>query len=99
MRSGGGVVGHGPYPSPAGKHPMSRPPLLAVALVLGALLPLVAGDAPKLAPVFGERTFERPLGLYQPVGGKHIYVLQQRGTVLVFAPDGSAEGTVFLQRP
>ena len=78
---------------------MSRPPLLAVALVLGALLPLVAGDAPKLAPVFGERTFERPLGLYQPVGGKHIYVLQQRGTVLVFAPDGSAEGTVFLQRP
>jgi glucose/arabinose dehydrogenase len=70
----------------------------AALVLLSALLPLVAGEAPKLVPVFGERTFERPLGLYQPVDGRHIYVLQQRGTVLVFAPGGNADGAVFLQR-
>lgn len=76
---------------------MSLPSPLALALFLGTLLPLAAGDAPKLVPVFGERTFERPIGLYQPGDGKRIYVLQQRGTVLVFTPE-KPEGSVFLQR-
>jgi len=67
-------------------------------LLLAALAPLIAGDAPRLVPVFGERAFERPLGLYQPGDGKRIYVLQQRGTVLVFSPDGGADGAVFLQQ-
>jgi glucose/arabinose dehydrogenase len=77
---------------------MSCHPPLALVLLLGALLPLAAGEAPKLVPVFGERTFERPIGLYQPGDGKRIYVLQQRGTVLVFTSDGGSEGSVFLQR-
>lgn len=78
---------------------MSLRNLLALALCLSSVLPLVAGDAPRLVPVFGERTFERPIGLYQPGDGKRIYVLQQRGTVFVFTPDGKPEGSVFLQRP
>lgn len=67
------------------------------AILLAALAPLVAVDAPKLVPVFGERTFERPIGLWQPGDGKRIYVLQQRGTVFVFTPENPAGG-VFLQR-
>lgn len=78
---------------------MSLRSLVVLAVCLGSVLPLVAGDVPKLVPVFGERTFERPIGLYQPGDGKRIYVLQQRGTVFVFTPDGTPEGSVFLQRP
>ena len=77
---------------------MSLHALLAVALCIGSVTASVAGDAPRLVPVFGERTFERPIGLYQPGDGKRIYVLQQRGTVHVFGPDGGPEGAVFLQQ-
>jgi len=77
---------------------MSRFFIPVFLLLLAALAPLIAGDAPRLVPVFGERAFERPLGLYQPGDGKRIYVLQQRGTVLVFSPDGGADGAVFLQQ-
>jgi len=77
---------------------MSRFFIPVFLLLLAALAPLIAGDAPRLVPVFSERTFERPLGLYQPGDGKRIYVLQQRGTVLVFSPDGGADGAVFLQQ-
>ena len=77
---------------------MSMRALLALTLCLGSVTASVAGDAPRLVPVFGERTFERPIGLYQPGDGKRIYVLQQRGTVHVFGPDGGPEGAVFLQQ-
>ncbi len=78
---------------------MSMRAVLAVALCFASVTVSVAGDAPRLVPAFGERTFERPIGLYQPGDGKRIYVLQQRGTVFVFTPDGKPEGSVFLQRP
>ena len=73
---------------------MSLRALLAFALCLGSVSASIAGDAPRLVPVFGERTFERPIGLYQPGDGKRIYVLQQRGTVFVFAPEGNPETVV-----
>lgn len=78
---------------------MSMRAFFAFALCFGSVTASTAGDAPRLVPVFGERTFERPIGLYQPGDGKRIYVLQQRGTVFVFTPDGKPEGSVFLQRP